>query len=274
MKLLLFVIATLCCSYTFGQDLLYTKNKGTLKVKVTEIADNFVKYRLHGMDDGPVYTTTRRFVDSIVYQNGMVERFTAIPEPRRRATKQQLEDAFTNQFSGGVHVFGADVNSTTFENGTDLKNPFAVGVYVKYQKEILRKRIGLYVAPFFAFNKEAYGSAFGAKFNIKRLGKATIGVGPEYILSVQDIIEKFYGSSPDIDGNFDYYRKYRSAVSFMTFNANMNLHLKPNLSATFDAGVGGVIASSKREENKIAKVDGFYQSGVTGSFRVGLGYWF
>lgn len=272
MKLLLMLAALFCCTLTFGQDLLYTKNKGVLEVKVTEISDQFIKYRLFHMPEGVLYTTTKRQVDSVVFYNGMVERFT--PESRekhRRISEEQVKNALTTQLSAGFHTFGSDVN--TMFDGEQLSNPFAAAAFIKYKKEILRKRVGLYAAPFIAFNKEAYGTAAGAQFNIKRFGKFTIGVGPEYIFSVQDIVEEFYSNNPGENDFSFYYKRYRSAVSMVTFNTNMNLHLNPRLSFTGDVAVGGIVGSSKRKENMLFSKHSYY-NGATGSFRIGLGYWF
>lgn len=271
MKLLLMLAALFCCTLTFGQDLLYTKNKGVLEVKVTEISDQFIKYRLFHMPEGVLYTTTKRQVDSVVFYNGMVERFT--PEPRekhRRISEEQVKNALTTQLSAGFHTFGSDIN--TVYDGDQLSNPFAAAVFIKYRKDILRKRVSLYTAPFIAFNKEAYGAAAGAQFNIKRFGKFTIGVGPEYILSVQDIVEEFYKSSTEIASWTSYYKKYRSTLSVINFNSNMNLFLKPGLSVTADVGVGGIVGSSKRKENKLPGSN--HYSGVMASLRLGVGYWF
>lgn len=275
MKLLLVIAATFCCTYAFGQDLLYTKNRGLLKVRVTEISDAFIKYRLFDMEDGPVYTTTRRLIDSIVYQNGMVEKFS-VPSKYNRHNRfdkgDLLKDASTDQLSGGMQIIGTSPVYSGFNGDERLKNPYAVGVYIKYQKEILRKRVGIYVAPFIGFNTKAYGTTAGAKFNIKRFGRVTIGIGPEYILNYKDIVEEFYSNAEET-GSFTYFKKYRSAVSAVNFNANMNLYVKPNLSVTADAGVGGVVGSSKRKENMLSKNDGIY-SGNSVSFRLGIGYWF
>lgn len=269
---LLLLIATTGCQYGYAQDLLYTKNRGVLKVKVAEISDAFVKYKLADVGEDVLYTTTKRYIDSIVFQNGMVQRFT---EPskhekfKRRSKDEEFRNATTNGISGGIWAFGNDVNSYKFGEGEPLKNPYTFATYIKYQKDILRKRVSVYVAPFIGLNKKAYGGALGASFNIKRFGKFNIGVGPEYHLSVQDVAERFYTYNADY-GNFDYYKKYNSAVSYMSFIVNMKMNINQNLFINSNAGVGGIIGSSKRRYHLPS--GGGYNNGTVGNFKLGLGY--
>jgi hypothetical protein len=78
MKKLFSIIAFLMLisvSATFAQDKIYKKGGEVLKVKITEIVVDEIKYRLFDDKDGPAYTVDKDRIIKIVYQNGRVETF-------------------------------------------------------------------------------------------------------------------------------------------------------------------------------------------------------
>lgn len=71
---ILLVISALCsASILFAQDKLVAKNGITENVKVIEVNDEFVVYKLFSNQDGPSYKMRKSNVTKIIYQNGTVD---------------------------------------------------------------------------------------------------------------------------------------------------------------------------------------------------------
>jgi hypothetical protein len=56
-----------------AQDVLYKTDNTKLEVKVMEVNEASVKYKLKSYPDGPLYTVSKKEVSTIVYQNGSHE---------------------------------------------------------------------------------------------------------------------------------------------------------------------------------------------------------
>jgi hypothetical protein len=75
--------ATLICLFVMfaaltarSQDVITKTDRSEIKCKVTEVTDEFIKYKKFDMPDGPVYSIRRQEVWTIVYQNGEKEKYT------------------------------------------------------------------------------------------------------------------------------------------------------------------------------------------------------
>jgi hypothetical protein len=75
-----------------AQDIINTTDGRELKVKVVEIEELTVKYYNFNQLDGPLRTINKEFIDFILYQDGTIERFTAIrrPESTIKPGSQQI----------------------------------------------------------------------------------------------------------------------------------------------------------------------------------------
>jgi len=60
---------------SFAQDKIYKKGGEVLKVKITEIGVDEIKYKLFDDKDGPAYTVEKDRIVKIIYQNGRIETF-------------------------------------------------------------------------------------------------------------------------------------------------------------------------------------------------------
>jgi hypothetical protein len=65
--LFLFLVASQC---VFGQDIITTKDKKQLNVKVIEQAEKSVKYRMPDYEDGPLLMMKTKYIRKIEYKNG------------------------------------------------------------------------------------------------------------------------------------------------------------------------------------------------------------
>ncbi|MFV0604940.1 MAG: hypothetical protein ACK5NK_03770 [Niabella sp.] len=273
----LIILALLAFTHSKAQDTLFTKKSGTKLVKVKEVTDRLVKYNLFDNPDGAMFSTAIGYVDSIIFEGGTVERFARTtarpPHPKIKKTdKKTIDNIPSNIVTGGVYTFGSDVNISYLNEPVNnkIKNPFVVAAFIQYQRLFLNKRVGIAVAPFIGFNQKAYGGTASAIFYIKRFGKFNIGVGPEYMLTAQNILEHYYISN----NNWQYVsRKYFTTASAMSFTTRMYANINTQFCINADAGIGGLIGSSKRNSG-IPSSWSAANSGTFALFKLGVGYRF
>jgi hypothetical protein len=262
---LLFAI-TISFSILNAQDIIHFRHL-EIRAKVVEINKAFIKYKKYDNPDGPTYSLPKNYADSIVYANGTIdkfrkERFHHEPTPYN---KVKVDYKGQNFISTGLWIydnFGTDINY-------QFTNPSILASYVCYETNIIKNRVGLAVTPFVGLNNNAYGGALAARFNLKWRGNFMIGVGPEYVLASQNVIQRYY----DNDNGIYITRKYKTAASFLYFNVSMKLHLTPEICITHEVNLGGMVGNSNVHKN----VPTSWSSSSTGSFgglKLGIAYRF
>lgn len=82
-KLLISTVLLLLAAYTAGADDIITKINGEqIRAKVMEIGDDSVKFKRMDNPNGPVYVLNQSEIQSIEYENGVVEEYSKpAPEP-------------------------------------------------------------------------------------------------------------------------------------------------------------------------------------------------
>ena len=78
-NLILSTAAVLFASQFFSQDLLTLRSGIKYQVKLLEITDTDLRFKMYNNQEGPVYTINRNNFESIVYQNGLTEEFALKP---------------------------------------------------------------------------------------------------------------------------------------------------------------------------------------------------
>ncbi|PLX08325.1 MAG: hypothetical protein C0594_06155 [Marinilabiliales bacterium] len=63
-----------------AQDLIYKKDKSTIKAKVLEVDLDVVRYKMEVNPEGPTYTIKKSMISKIVYKNGYEEVYNQIEE--------------------------------------------------------------------------------------------------------------------------------------------------------------------------------------------------
>lgn len=78
MKKLLFIFAILAgaCIRAGAQDIITMKDGSEIEAQVLEINLNDVRYKKYSNLDGPVYTESKRNIQTIQYNNGEIDSFT------------------------------------------------------------------------------------------------------------------------------------------------------------------------------------------------------
>ncbi len=97
-NLLLLLFLVFCLHFTFAQDIIILKNGDEIKSKVTEIANDFIKYRKYENIDGPTYNLSTNEIFMIKYENGTKEMFNKI-------VQKDKESSQSNDFSGSKGTF-------------------------------------------------------------------------------------------------------------------------------------------------------------------------
>ena len=72
-KSLLIILLTLVFQYGFGQDIINTKDKKQLNVKIIEQTNNSVRYKMADYEDGPVLMMKTNRIRKIEYKNGYTD---------------------------------------------------------------------------------------------------------------------------------------------------------------------------------------------------------
>ena len=80
MKKSLFYIFLALSSINYAQDQLFKKDNSKVEVKILEINQNEIKYKLFTYQDGPTISIAKKEVALIIYQNGVHEVLNTTPE--------------------------------------------------------------------------------------------------------------------------------------------------------------------------------------------------
>lgn len=119
-------------TYLHAQDKLYLKSGKIEDVKILEITDNSIRYKLYDNQTGPEYLTDKRKVEKIVYENGQEERFSEnVKTKPEKKTREAID--YGNHFVGVnlADLFRTDIclhYEYLFEGGKiGLRVPLLIG---------------------------------------------------------------------------------------------------------------------------------------------------
>lgn len=109
-----FVLLLFCHSLA-AQDKVYRKNGQIIKAKILEIGSTEIKYKVFGMDEGPVYVLETDRISKIEFENGKVEKFTPnLKDPEQY--EGQLRKAIKVDFLGPLLGY----TQVTYEKSTGV----------------------------------------------------------------------------------------------------------------------------------------------------------
>ena len=120
-----------------AQDTLYHASKGKLIVKVLEISDTEVKYKLSSNPDGPLYVMRKKDAQKIVYASGSIETFQKTPETKPIPKKKLKHQNFV-YFTISDLVLGHlsfSYEHTLLNNHLGIHIPVSVGIIELSQKK-------------------------------------------------------------------------------------------------------------------------------------------
>lgn len=99
MKKFLIYLLFFVTGISYAQDQLFKKDNSKIEVKILEINQNEIKYKLFTYQDGPTIIISKKEVAMIIYQNGVHEVLNAtteVPEP----TQQTPMIVYNNVYRG------------------------------------------------------------------------------------------------------------------------------------------------------------------------------
>ena len=94
MKQIIFIVLLwMSCTFIFAQDIIVTKQSEKIEAKITDVEQDFIKYKKFNYQEGPTYTIKKSEIVSIIYQNGDVETF-AEQQPKPSDVNMKSKDEF------------------------------------------------------------------------------------------------------------------------------------------------------------------------------------
>ena len=149
----LYFFVFLCGAALKGQDTLVKRNGDTLIIKLTEVNQNNIRYKLFDYPDGPIFTAPKEEIKLIIYQNGKRELFDSY------VSSTQVESAKGEDlslFMGGKFFYYKERR---------IKEPDMLALVYKLNdkglnamgKKIERLRVGQNIATICAATFFAYG---------------------------------------------------------------------------------------------------------------------
>ncbi|MCW3076261.1 MAG: hypothetical protein JWO32_870 [Bacteroidetes bacterium] len=96
-KYSILIIFTFLTTLISAQDMIVKKDGAIVKVKITEVGEESIKYKKTDNPDGPTYSIAKANITSINYANGEVEKFA---EPEKKVEKKENDDDDDKQEEG------------------------------------------------------------------------------------------------------------------------------------------------------------------------------
>lgn len=236
----------------YAQDQLFKKDNSKVDVKILEINQNEIKYKLFTYQDGPTITIAKKEVALIIYQNGIHEVINAEVEAPVIETPMIV---YNNSYSyrPSPRVNQDSIDKAIFKNLVSTKNLISFNVIepingsfsVNYIREFAHNYLHLYVpvsvgfaSPYFTqitngvftgnsnnnnnYNTTSYSSVSNYKLDNKTY---EVGLGIHFQTSGKRAITHFVGPYVGIaqfKGSFDEtLTKYDALNNFITTN-NLN----------------------------------------------------
>ena len=146
-KLLFFLLIILCgACKLFAQDKIYLRDSSIVDVKITEVSDTKIAYKLTANPNGPLYTVSLRRIYKIVYQNGIEQLVAEIPESivsviEQTITTEPYKLVFEPTKKNFVRLYFTDIFLHKLSGG--------------YER-ILNKKYSLEIDGFYKYNTHAY----------------------------------------------------------------------------------------------------------------------
>lgn len=271
--LLLLLLAT---NDLIAQDLIYvSKRESPIEAKIVKIGPMLVRYKKFNYQDGPELSVPKRSVDSIIYDNGDVERLKAVrpphhPAPRRVKPPKEYQPLGDNIFSAGFqrHKVGFDPFGSQYYYRSRLKNEALEAVYFSYERKFWKDRIGTEVTPFIGENNTR-GVSVAARIYPSNWGKVRFGMGAEYTLLAQELVSSYRSES-----SYEVmYARQKVNASILTFTTRMLVNITPRYSFNLQL-FGGELKRVKVKQQQLPENwNHSYDEAVFG-IRLGFGYRF
>lgn len=131
MRSILLSIAFFTFLISFSQDEITKKDGLILKVKVTEITDDIVKYKKFENLEGPTYNLEMIKISQIKYQNGSIDKFEEDKmEPTLNIESNDSEKLINDpNFKKQVETIAKDAGKQIIQNCSNAKDNYGTDIY-------------------------------------------------------------------------------------------------------------------------------------------------
>jgi hypothetical protein len=287
MKSLINTTLLLLPVFLSAQDVLFKTDNTKLEVKVDEISNNTIRYKLYNHLDGPYYILDKKDAAMVIYQNGTHEVFKTKPVAGIPYDNNTLEDY--NRIRKFTEV--ARTENVVFVNAIELLNS---GIGISYLREVYSNRFLIHVPFAASFAKPGLDNALNA-FGQGGIGKIQkthydIGLGLYFNTCDKRSVTHFIGPlirNAQYSGSF-YYSYYdgtdygSSEGSFSMNETSLMLNngflyrITPNFNIMLNAAFGKFIGRnySRGEMHKDAQLYGAPSRELALHAGVHLGYRF
>ena len=187
-----------------AQDTLFHASKGKLVVKVIEISDSEVKYKLSTNPDGPVYVIRKKEALKIVYASGLIEAFEkppALKKPPRKKLKHQNFVYFTvSDLLLGQLTLGYE--HTLLNNHLGIRIPVSTGIIELGQKQYYdynSENVFLEIGEYGHYNKnKIFSTGIDLFYYPCEWGEVNYFVGPSFGYGVINYQATIYTNNPSM----------------------------------------------------------------------------
>jgi hypothetical protein len=177
MKKILIYIFFCITGITHAQDQLFKKDNTRLEVKILEINQTEIKYKLFTYQDGPTIIISKKDVALIIYQNGVHEVITtepatekptivyyANPAPERPVISPYRDSALFRQLTSTRHLISLNI-----------LDPLNSCIGISYFTEFANNYLNLYVPVSVGFGSPYFSQSSNNVFGIYNYGYAYNG---------------------------------------------------------------------------------------------------
>ncbi len=149
MKNLLFTLFVVLTGTGYAQDQLFKKDNSKIEVKILEINQNEIKYKLFTYQDGPTISISKKDVALIIYQNGVHEVLNTPTEPEFVSTPMIV---YNSGYSGS-RINRDSMEKAAFNDLVSTKNLISLNIMeplngsfgVNYIREFANNYLHVYV---------------------------------------------------------------------------------------------------------------------------------
>lgn len=152
---------------SLAQDQLFKKDNSKLEVKIIEINQNEVKYKLFTYQDGPIIIISKNEVAMIIYQNGTHEVFNQTADKPQEfvVEKAPTFEPVRRQTNIKDSIEKAELLSTKNLISINLLEPINGCFNVSYTRELLKNYMNIYVPITVGFTTPFLNQSMESSFN-------------------------------------------------------------------------------------------------------------
>ncbi len=225
MKTLIISFLSLMPVLVSAQDVLYKTDNTKLEVKVAEVTETTIKYKVFANPNGPLYTISKNTVALIVYQNGQHEVVKSPVQPVNTPgySSPLYNDSVVLSKKLKRYNQVTQNKNVVFFNTVELLNS---GIGVSYMREVCDNKILVHVPFARSFKSPELDNALGAfnsgGFSLKQT-QYDLGLGLYVATSGKRSITHFIGPlirNAQYSGTYNYYNSADFRGGQSTFSMN------------------------------------------------------